>query len=67
MPTPVELAQVERLVADGAQLAEALPEEEYEEGHLPGAISLPLRQLTAERAAVLDRGRPVVVYCWDSL
>jgi rhodanese-related sulfurtransferase len=48
-------------------LAEALPTEEYEEGHIPGAVSLPLKQLTDERASVLDRGRPVVVYCWDSL
>jgi rhodanese-related sulfurtransferase len=67
VPTPIDLAQLDRLLADGAQLAEALPEDEYEEGHLPGAVSLPLKQLTAERAAVLDRGRPVVVYCWDSL
>lgn len=67
MATQIDLAQLDRLLAQGAQLAEALPAEEYEEGHLPGAISLPLKQLTPERAAVLDRGRPVVVYCWDSL
>jgi rhodanese-related sulfurtransferase len=67
MPTPIDLRQVERLVADGAQLAEALPDDEYNEGHLPGAVSLPLRELSPERAAVLDQGRPVVVYCWDSL
>ena len=67
MPEQVDLAGLDRLIAEGAQLAEALPEAEYREGHLPGAISLPLKQLTAERAAVLDRGRPVVVYCWDSL
>ena len=42
MPTPIDLNQLERLLADGAQLAEALPSEEYNEGHLPGAISLPL-------------------------
>lgn len=67
MPGQIDLAELDRLLADGAQLVEALPEEEYEEGHLPGAVSLPLKQLTAERAAVLDRERPVVVYCWDSL
>ena len=55
---------MDRLLANGAQLVEALPEHEYNEGHLPGAISLPLRQLTSERAAILDRRRPVVVYCW---
>jgi rhodanese-related sulfurtransferase len=48
-----------------AQLVEVLPSEEYEEEHLPGAISLPLKQLDVSTAAVLDRARPVVVYCWD--
>jgi rhodanese-related sulfurtransferase len=67
MSTQIDLAQLDRLMAEGAQLAEALPAEEYGEGHLPGAVSLPLKQLTRERAAVLDRGRPVIVYCWDSL
>jgi rhodanese-related sulfurtransferase len=67
MPTTIERLEVQRLVAAGAQLVEVLPREEYEEGHLPGAINLPLKQLTAETAAVLDRARPVVVYCWDSL
>jgi rhodanese-related sulfurtransferase len=67
MPTTIGRAELERLVAAGAQLVETLPEEEYREGHLPGALSLPLKQLTAERAAALDRARPVVVYCWDSL
>jgi rhodanese-related sulfurtransferase len=67
MSTPVDLQVLDRLLAAGAQLVEVLPEQEYSEGHLPGAVNLPLRQLTADRAAVLDRGRPVVVYCWDSL
>jgi rhodanese-related sulfurtransferase len=67
VPTEVDLEQLDRLLAAGAQLAEALPEEDYRKAHLPGALSLPLRELTAERAEALDRGRPVVVYCWDSL
>jgi rhodanese-related sulfurtransferase len=58
---------IRRLVASGAQLVEVLPEREYEELHLLGAINLPLKQLTRERAAELDAERPVVVYCWDSL
>jgi rhodanese-related sulfurtransferase len=63
----IDLKELDRLLADDAQLVEVLPEQEYEEGHLPRAISLPLKHLTEERAAALDRGRPVVVYCWDSL
>ncbi len=58
---------VQDLVARGARLVEVLPSEEYEELHIPGAINLPLKELDAERAASLDRGTPVVVYCWDAL
>ena len=67
MPTTIDRDEVQRLLAAGAQLVETLPEQEYRDGHLPGAINLPTKQLTAASAAVLDRGRPVVVYCWDSL
>ena len=44
-----------------------LLEAEYAEAHLPGAVNIPLKQLTAQTTAGLDRTRPVVVYCWDSL
>jgi rhodanese-related sulfurtransferase len=67
LPTAIDLHELDRLLADGAQLVAAWPEEEYDGGHRPGAVSLPLKQLTAERSAILERGRPVVVYCWDSL
>jgi rhodanese-related sulfurtransferase len=67
MAREVALDELQRLNDAGAQLVEVLPEDEYEDAHPPGAINLPLKQLTAQTAAVLDRGRPVVVYCWDSL
>ena len=59
--------EVEALVDAGAQLVEVLPREEYEELHLPGAISIPLRKIDVEAADRLDPSRPVVVYCWDSV
>jgi rhodanese-related sulfurtransferase len=46
---------------------EVLPPEEYAEEHLPGAVSIPLRQLDASTTSSLDKRRAVVVYCWDSL
>ncbi|MGI8795444.1 MAG: rhodanese-like domain-containing protein [Acidimicrobiia bacterium] len=68
MPMPIHRHDVERLAAQGAQLVEVLPADEYEEMHLPGALHLPLKQLTHGTAtARLERGRPVIVYCWDSL
>ena len=66
MPTAIERDEVQKLVARGGQLVEVLPANEYEEDHLPGAISLPLRRLEREAVQVLDRNRPVIVYCWDS-
>ena len=59
--------ELRELLDQGAQLVEVLPPEEYHEEHLPGAINLPLRQLDADTASVLDKEKPVVVYCWDSL
>lgn len=67
MPTAVDRFEVQRLVAAGAQLVEVLPQDEYDEEHLAGAVHLPLKQLSADRSAVLDRDRPVIVYCWDGL
>jgi rhodanese-related sulfurtransferase len=46
-------------------VVEVLPKAEYEWAHITGAISLPLKQLNAESAAVLDRSRVVVTYCND--
>ncbi len=55
------------LLDHGAQLVEVLPEQEYQEAHLPGSINLPLKELDADTASSLDPDRPVIVYCWDSL
>ncbi len=65
MPTDVFRDDVRRLVEEGAQLVEVLPQEEYEEEHLPGAINIPLKELDRETAAPLRRGQPVIVYCHD--
>ena len=46
---------------------EVLPREEYDEEHLPDAVNFPLKSLDRTAASVLDGGRPVIVYCWDSL
>jgi rhodanese-related sulfurtransferase len=68
MARAVDLHGLRQLLDGGAQLVEVLPREEYEDLHLPGALSLPLKELDAERAgALLDCSRTVVVYCWDGL
>jgi rhodanese-related sulfurtransferase len=57
--------EVRRLLQDGAQLLDVLAADEFEHDHLPDAINIPLKQLDATSAALLDRNRPVVVYCND--
>ncbi len=65
MPIDIGRAQVQPLVAEGAQLVEVLPAEEYAQAHLPGALNLPLKQLNRDSAAQLDQTRPVITYCHD--
>lgn len=67
MVTRIDLKHLQELLADGAQLIEVLPRPEFDEEHLPGAVSLPLKELDATTTSTLDRTRPVVVYCWDGL
>ena len=43
-------------------LIDVRPAIEYEAGHLPGAISLPLEQLP-QRLQELPRDHPIVAYC----
>jgi len=65
MPTDIDRDALQRMVANGAQLVEVLPADEYAEDHLPGAINIPLSHIDAGVAGALDRNRPVIVYCWD--
>ena len=64
-PVPIERPRLQELIADGSQLVEVLPREEYDERHLPGAINIPLKELNRETAMRLDRSQAVVVYCYD--
>ena len=66
MPTNIGREDLQRLVAEGAQLVEVLPKEEFDERHLPGAIHIPLRKIDTGVMTSLAPERPVVVYCWDS-
>ena len=67
MPTRIEIGELRSLMDRGAQVVEVLPQEEYDEEHLPGALSVPVKTLDAATTAQLDKAKPVVVYCWDYL
>jgi rhodanese-related sulfurtransferase len=67
MPTRIDRDEVQRLMLEGAQLVDVLPRADYEELHLAGAVSIPLRELDARTANVLDPSAPVITYCNDFL
>ena len=65
MPKGIFRDDLHKLLENGAQLIDVLPHEEYEEEHLPGAISIPLKELNRETSARLQHDVPVIVYCHD--
>ena len=63
MASPIDRAELIRLVEDeSAQVVDVLPVREFEQQHIPGAISIHLKQLNEETTRVLDRTKPVAVY-----
>jgi rhodanese-related sulfurtransferase len=65
MPTSIEREAVQRMVGAGAHLLDVRSAEDFAAEHLPGASSLPLKELDRGSAAQFDRDRPVITYCWD--
>jgi rhodanese-related sulfurtransferase len=45
------------------QLVEVLPAEQYRDRHIPGAVNLPLEELSETAGSRLEPGMTVVVYC----
>ena len=63
MVTDVTREDVQRLLGERAHLVDVRPTPEFEDEHISGALSLPLKTLDGETASrVLDRDRPVIVY-----
>jgi rhodanese-related sulfurtransferase len=65
MPTAIDRDRVQELLQRGAQLVEVMPEEDFEDVHLPGAINIPLKAIDAESVRQLAPDRPVIAYCYD--
>jgi len=67
LPTEIDRHEVQRLLAAGAQLVDVMPDAEWDESHIAGAVHVPLKELRDLAPARLDTDRPVIVYCYDSL
>ena len=50
---------------DGFLLIDARGVQDFEECHIPSAINLPYRKITAESIAHLPKEKLMVVYCWS--
>ena len=46
-------------------LIDARAAQDFEECHIPGALNLPYRRITAESTAHLSKEQLLVVYCWS--
>jgi len=65
MPTRITRDDVQRMIAEGAVLIEVLPENEYAEEHIVGAVNIPQKMLTEQATAYLAKDAPLIVYCYD--
>jgi rhodanese-related sulfurtransferase/DNA-binding transcriptional ArsR family regulator len=60
---PVTLTELRRLMRDdGVTVIDVRPREEYEAGHIPGALSIPVPELK-RRLGELPKGKEVIAYC----
>ncbi|MEV4281965.1 rhodanese-like domain-containing protein [Actinoplanes xinjiangensis] len=48
----------------GLVVVDSRSTEAWNQGHLPGAIHLPTREIAARAAATVPSGSAVVTYCW---
>ena len=61
-PKEVSRAEAREMLEKGAQLVDVRVDHEWETGHLPGAVHIPLAELPA-RVGEVDKDRPVILYC----
>lgn len=47
----------------GAHLIDVREPEEYEQGHIPGSVNIPLQQFARISEVVKDKDAPLFVYC----
>ncbi len=60
---PVDREELmKRLNEEDTIIIDVRPEEEYQQGHLPGAVSIPLEELE-RRLSELPEGKEIVAYC----
>jgi len=59
----VSSVEAKQLVNEGALLVDVRSHEEYNEGHLPGAVLIPVGKIEDSIDQLGSKERPIVVYC----
>lgn len=55
--------EAKRLVGGGARLVDVRTTEEFERGHLPGAINVPIKELEIRWHEIGSKEATIIVYC----
>lgn len=55
-----------RMTTEGAILIDTLPEGEYAEEHIAGAVNIPLKKLDRQTTEHLAKDALLIVYCYDT-
>ena len=66
-PHRVTPERAKELVAKGARLVDVRSPEEFQAGHLSGAINIPVGNLEARLSELEPKSEPIVVYCRSGL
>ena len=59
----VRPAEAQELLSSGAAFLDVRENAEWNAGHVPGAVHVPARNVSAQAPKRLPKGRPVVVAC----
>jgi len=55
--------EARRLVESGARLIDVRTHGEFESGHIPGALNIPVQDLDKRMGEVGEKADPIVLYC----
>lgn len=61
--SPRMLREAATAVGSGAAVVDVRTREEFSRGHHPGALNIPVQELSGVTAKLGDTERPVIVYC----
>lgn len=63
----ISAQQAQQLIQEGAVVLDVRSVDEYTRGHLPGAICLPLDEISRATTVVPDRNRATILYCGSGI